>query len=56
MLFADRTGDVRVWFIADVDLPNSFDELLRSHFIDLLGVIIYSCPVSTPVRRISRGC
>jgi len=27
-LFADRTGDVRVWFIVDVDLRNSFDEVL----------------------------
>ena len=40
MLFADRAGDVRVWFIVDVDFHNSFDELLRSHFIDLLCVII----------------
>jgi len=28
VLYADRTGDVRVWFIVDVDLRSLSDELL----------------------------
>jgi len=32
-LFADRTGDVHEWFIVDVDLRNSFDELLLDELL-----------------------
>ena len=64
-LFADRTGDVRVWSIVDVDLHNiHLMNNVVSYCIDLLCVysnIVVNIPSSylvssTPVRQTARSC